>query len=497
MELKNRSDIANYVTGLEKQFPVNGWTVGGIHLWPYLRIQLFFFLINELESQEQKKPAAKQAVSGSLPGSKQSSKIKIYVKNVMSAFKFWFWLNNIKQRHYVFVAYDAHRVDYGNKRFNRFFDPLISKYKLANDIALIDYMPNNRELVNYGEHLIDYTSHYAEYIAFSKLAGKIRKKEKVTTQLEGYGQFLDFLSRNSVTTKFAERYPLKKVIAIAEESIMPYMEYFSTILKKLKPQTVFTLCYYNQQAMIFVAAANRLGIKTVEMQHGPQPCEHLCFGQWSNMPQSGYDFLPRNFWCWDKESESVIKNWAAETKLYKAVNAGNPWIDYCLEKPKISSDQEFILYSLQPEPVSLNELFSSQIINTIKASGLLWYLRLHPRMLDKKKEIEAILSANNISANIDDATNLPLPLLLAKTKLHVTHFSGTAIEASLMKVYSILLSETGQIYYKDLIAQNRAVYLDPASNVFNEQFAEILKCVPQLKDVNQDKINPDYLFKSC
>lgn len=41
--MQNRVEIKNFIIQLEKKFSVNEWQVNGIHLWPIIRINLYFF----------------------------------------------------------------------------------------------------------------------------------------------------------------------------------------------------------------------------------------------------------------------------------------------------------------------------------------------------------------------------------------------------------------------------------------------------------------------
>jgi hypothetical protein len=76
--------------------------------------------------------------------------------------------------------------------------------------------------------------------------------------------------------------------------------------------------------------------------------------------------------------------------------------------------------------------------------------------------------------NLEDATKEPLPLLLSHTLLHLTHFSGTAIEASLFNVKTVLLNEIGVFSFPDLISNEKAVYLDVKAFEFAKNLKEVI-----------------------
>ena len=49
--MQNRVDVKKFIVQIEKDFSVNEWQVNDIYLWPIIRIKLFFYLINKIESE--------------------------------------------------------------------------------------------------------------------------------------------------------------------------------------------------------------------------------------------------------------------------------------------------------------------------------------------------------------------------------------------------------------------------------------------------------------
>jgi hypothetical protein len=80
--------------------------------------------------------------------------------------------------------------------------------------------------------------------------------------------------------------------------------------------------------------------------------------------------------------------------------------------------------------------------------------------------------------------------------LHITHFSGTAIEASLFNVFTVLLNEIGKLSFQDLISAQKAVYLDVNSLQFSEDLRKSIKNKAQFnKDVSvQNNLKEHNLF---
>src|SRR5690606_32704102 len=141
--------------------------------------------------------------------------------------------------------------------------------------------------------------------------------------------------------------------------------------------------------------------------------------------------------------QEVLQKWINKNNLYSSVLVGNPWVDYWKEMKNTYKFHDFILYSLQPNPITLDQLFTPEIINCIKKTKWKWFIRLHPRQMDEIDKIKNLLEKNDILhlVNIENATNDPLPLLLTHAKIHITHSSGTALEAVFFDLKTILINE--------------------------------------------------------
>jgi len=310
-------------------------------------------------------------------------------------------------------------------------------------------------------------------------------KIKGNVQLEGYEVFLDYLKKDELFSQFSTFYSKKNVSNWASLVSYPRVVFFRKVLTKIKPERVVILCYYLDDIMALTAAANQLKIETIEMQHGPQSTVHMAYSSWFTLPQEGYDMLPRNYWCWDENSKNVLQEWTNSNKNYTVKVIGNPWIDYWKTKEKNYVYTNYILYSLQPSPLTMEQLFPASIINFIKENPFPWFIRLHPRQLKEMEAIKRFLEDKQILhlVTIDAATNDPLPLLLSNALLHITHFSGTAIEASLFNVFTVLLNEIGKLSFQDLISAQKAVYLDVNSLQFSK---DLRKSIENKAQFNRD-----------
>jgi hypothetical protein len=470
--MKNRVDITEFIVGAERKFPVNSWKINDIHLWPLLRIRIFFYLINIIEAQKgvtsENMSHARLPFPGNIIGS-----VKSKIKNIGDVVRCFRWLNGLPSRKYLFVGFDGHRVNHKGKRYNKFFDALIEKHNLRKDSAFFECGPEPAGIQYHSDIILKYHGALTGFLAYHKMF----VKDKPVFTWEGYADFLDYLSENELTRSFAAAISKGKAERWCEDFPVKVL-FFEKVLQRLRPESVHILCYYSfNEVMALTAAANRLGIKTIEMQHGPQTEIHLCYGSWSVVPDSGYDILPRGYWCWDDYSKRVLDQWVSRNALYNVKVTGNPWIDHWKNSGNAYPHKDFILYSLQPAPVTVPQLFPDVLTDFIKNQPYQWFLRLHPRQLDEKENIKAFLEQKRILhlVNIDDATNDALPQLLANARLHVTHFSGSAIEAGMFGVFSVLLNEIAVTSFPDLIAEGNAKFIAAEDPEFETLLLEIVK----------------------
>ena len=470
--MKNREDIKNYILSIEQQFPVDSWKVNHLAIWPILRIKLFFYLINVVEAGN--KVQIKKVKKLSIP-----QKLKAKLKKLDSVVHYFFWLRKLPSKKYLFVGADAHRVNFKSKRFNRYFDILIDKYRIEKDSLYFEYGPDTKNQFN--SNLI-YTFNKA-------LKGYLllKKSSPIKTKFSGnqFDDFLNFLNQESFNQNFLRTHTKLYYEKWASETFFPKVNFFTKTLEKIRPTQIMILCYYIEDNFALIVAANQLGIKTIEMQHGPQTDIHLSYGSWTKIPSEGYSMIPTVFWSWDEYSEKVLNKWIKNNTNYSVINIGNPWVDYWKTANSDYEYKDYIFYSLQPNPITIEQLFPEPILNFIKNEPYQWFIRLHPRQMHDLQNIKNYLKNHNVLhlVNIEQATNDALPQLLINSAIHITHSSGSALEASFLNVFTVLINEIGHLSFPELISSQKAVYLNPDDSDFQQKLTIIIQ---QKKNIPRD-----------
>ncbi|MAK36618.1 MAG: hypothetical protein CMC15_10630, partial [Flavobacteriaceae bacterium] len=296
--IKNREEIKTFILTLESEFPVNDWQLDGFYFWPIIRIRLFFYLIRQVEYKDN--------ISKISPNKESSNNwmdFLIKLKKIISFLYTPIWFARLPKKENLFIAQDAHRVNFKGKRYNRFFDTFIETYGLENKSMYFEMTGVPKHEKERGHLLYDYEKPLKAYLKRARMKSNVGSGFKNKT----YRNFLAYLESLPQTKKFAPKYTEKRLSDWYYKTVIPKTDFFTKVLKRIKPKQITILCYYSENIMMLIAAANKLVIKTVEMQHGPQSPLHLCYASWKHLPVDGYQVLPRVYWCWDEQSTQTIR----------------------------------------------------------------------------------------------------------------------------------------------------------------------------------------------
>jgi len=434
--MNKRKDIQAFIISLEQKYNVNQILYKGISLWPLIRIRLFFFLVFKLENHS------------TANGKTESWAIRIWhlLESIGLTLRL---LLSPKRITTLYAGSHLHRVMYRGVSFNRFFDVLMDEAGNENDCLLVEYHNPGKKL-NYYKHF-RVLQLFKLYPLFFHLA-RLRTEEKMEANV------LVFIK--SMKTEIESAFPIefndsKFLAGLQQElkTIFVYRDIFNVFLKKWRVKETVGLCYYNTPIFGLTIAAAELGIPSVDYQHGPQ---NLSYRDWSNVPEEGYTLIPAHFYCWNEIDALAINEWAHRTRRHQAFFHGNSWVRFWQTgKAEISSgvdwQKNIILYTLQP----VEGCFEPYLLETIKATAgnFSWWIRLHPRQFHEKDKILRELSEAGVASftNIENASELPLPEILMHTKLHITKFSGSVLEATEFNIPSIIIDQKGKDHFGPFI----------------------------------------------
>jgi hypothetical protein len=446
----DRKEIVEVLNHLEESYPTSQWMICGMHVWPLLKIQIFFhwYQITENKKRDIKKTVGKRHKRPT-------------IATLINSFFAWtkLYLSSNRKIKYIFSGAASHRDTLGDFFLNRYFDPLLDYLEKYDSSILMEQSVLKDKNYYKRERIIDLPRFFPLINVFGKLKYKRRVNKEITGNLE-LNKCIKNIER--IIPDLGKGIVLKQLIQTVQ-SVLVWSIIFDLLFDRYKPSFAFGLCYYTVQMFGMNFSAHKKGIATIDMQHGTQGPLHVAYNGFKNVPSSGYELLPKIFWCWDHSSEKVIEEWTRYQTYHSVIVGGNPWISHLVAKktqlPLVS--KKVILYTLQP----IAPLFDPYIIETIRKNKdkFEWWLRLHPRQMKDKPKLIEILSKEDILhvVNVEEACDLPLPLILQFTSIHISKFSGSIIEAALMGVPNIIIDEIGVSAFQNEINNGQAiVFLD-------------------------------------
>jgi hypothetical protein len=210
-------------------------------------------------------------------------------------------------------------------------------------------------------------------------------------------------------------------------------------------------------------AGKMKGIPIYDFQHGVINDQHPWYGK-----NYRANMMPRDlvdgFLCWDEQSASTLRKWAPQKGIVVKV-VGNPWFsrfmypapDDLLVQEALGAGHIFsngrpnVLVSLQWGMMVSSASNDGFMVDALKktiletSDSFNWLLRLHPvQMRGPEKKISFNYLINTFghlnSVEWQQSSELPLPVILNQTDLHVTDSSTVVVEAAWLGIRSAVLN---------------------------------------------------------
>jgi len=415
---------------------------------------------------------------------------KIY--SIVKSFFLWKRLKNVD---ILFVGNSKQHQKHSGKYCNRFFYlPMTVCEEESKNYIYLCYDAIDKRIKNTN------TIFYEELRAWPMFKLKFWKFCKRSKQN------IDFVGLKKLIGEFLNRANLKGEEYIEEQKIYNKLDYLfsfeypilNEFIEEIKPKAIIQTTYYGMVGYSLNIIGYKENIPTIDIQHGGQGKLHLGYSSFTKIPKNGYALLPNKFWCWDESSTESIKKWTQLNNYHNALQLGNPWLQFLLQENTNSlrlrkENNKRVLFTMQ-----YNEI-DDYILETIAKTKtkLDWWIRLHPRNIDKRENIINLLSKYNLLGvvNIEQANSYNLVDIMLNTDLHISRFSGAIIEASLLGVYSIIIDDIGVQTYKNIIEGKKAlVCLDNDTEKLTSAIFNTLD-LPKLKGVNNSD-NAEHFIKS-
>ncbi|MGK7873270.1 MAG: hypothetical protein AB4426_08135 [Xenococcaceae cyanobacterium] len=235
---------------------------------------------------------------------------------------------------------------------------------------------------------------------------------------------------------------------------------WQNILDRSRPRVVIGIL----PELTLCRAGHAQAVPVYDLQHGIICDEDTWYGK-ELRENTDTEELPDGFLCWDKTSATSLEKWAPQKGIAVHI-LGNPWfrrfladdaddilVQETLEvEPLLGNERPTILVSLQ---WGMTEYFGDYVFNGVMPDALEktilktakyynWLLRLHPVQIrgPESSIVQDYLTRTFRHLNTvewQQCSDVPLPVVLKWSNLHITYNSTTTIEAAWMGLYTGLL----------------------------------------------------------
>jgi len=445
---RNHKSVIEVLTKIEETFDVNTLIYKNINIWPWIRLSIWTQLNNPHINYF----------------SAKSSALDYYVEN-----KAIYKLDELKPDKNIDFAFFSRLEDYSDqangKFYNRHIDPIIDLIKKDSNFVKFELLNPETERTN------------PRFERTTYLQSPIKNQFSVdnnTASISNFRRFKHYLE------KISKKIVLNEFAVIEQVNLLEcYSHYFEKLFQVIRAKAVLFVCYYYMIPMAIINACKKLGIVSVDIQHGKQGKYHGMYSYWTNIPSHGYELLPDLFWCWGSESKiNIEKSRRNSIDYHVPIVGGNRWLANWLEGKagffENDIDKDFctilndkrkkILVSLQPfdEQIPLPE----HVIETMRnsPSDWLWLLRLHPLRRQDEGRIKALLTQKGIqNFEIHYSTVSPLYSLLKIADHHITYYSSVCYEALVFGVPTTIVDPSGLALYEEYIKKGTFNYADTTS----------------------------------
>jgi hypothetical protein len=287
----------------------------------------------------------------------------------------------------------------------------------------------------------------------------------------------------------------KKISRLQQSCIV-----FEQWLREAEVKLLLSVCWYNPTVMAATLAAKKLGLVSVDLQHGLQDKGHFAYSHWDRSPAEGYGLVPDVFWTWGERQALQLASNAPAFHASNIVAGGNQWLnawkrERCdgfdmltlppVMQENIKNAQKVILVTLQGR--NLFDLVCRVIENSPET--WFWLVRFHPATpqedLHSLKERLSRVGSERVEYCF--SVSLPLYLLLKNCDVHVTGHSTCALEALAFGKPTILASQDGADTYED--------YCDAGLMAVATEESELVRLIDEFtvsSDVCEAASHPDF-----
>ncbi|MCM0083486.1 hypothetical protein L4X63_18020 [Geomonas sp. Red32] len=261
-----------------------------------------------------------------------------------------------------------------------------------------------------------------------------------------------------------------------------YLQKLSLVFEKWLRATgaklLVSVCWYGLDVMAATLAARRVGVVTVDLQHGVQGRDHHGYSGWAKVPPVPYEVVPDLFWCWGEEQKRTLlaENEAFAAQCDVAV-CGNLWLNKWHTDGDLGGEEggelarstagfeKTILVTLQTPGE-----FTDFIVEAVRESppGWFWLLRFHPATPEAERAHfeEKLQSVRRANFETEQASRMAMYALMQLSDVQVTGYSTSAQEALFFGIPTVTVTANGASALKGLVDAGIVLHVETLQELF-------------------------------
>jgi hypothetical protein len=261
-------------------------------------------------------------------------------------------------------------------------------------------------------------------------------------------------------------------------AILALADQYERLLKRLRPRAVVLVCWYYWIAMALTLACRRLGIPTIEVQHGLNGAFHSAYTYWTAIPEQGYATMPNWFVSWGNlGSRYAATSPRPKSSGHSVIAGGHIGMarQRASAKPgpaalgfhaRLAKYARRIVIAAQPIVTPLPDFLAEAVRRS--PPNWSWMLRRHPAQAESIADLEKYVAAAGCARiSVGEPSTMPLTDVLTGATHVLTAHSTVAHDAILWNRPVGFTFETGPTTFPELIQAGVARGLESAEDVLD------------------------------
>lgn len=452
----------DFIREVETKYNVRSIKVKNMEVWPFLRAMYFFAYINKYDYGELCKD--------------ESKSILFRLRQIKNVF---YGINNFFKKYDYLVFSDIGEIRLMNGVYvNRLAEFLISE--LGKEKVLLIENPQN------GSHFKRSEISVQNIISFELL--------RLVCSLSYLRKRL-IINNESILKEINKKFGLNINYTMLISKFIFVKNLFRFFFRIYKPRLIFLSDYYNLPHQAAIYTAKKMGIKTIELQHGCICKVHCAYNVFARLDES---FFPDYLFSAGENDKNVFDEQNYFIRRENVIPVGSMYIDYINNEYKASEETVKIISNFRRKYRKIVAVSSQDgpvenlLIGFLKKSAALSKDILY---IFVPRDVSGDYSSAKFPENIVISEKLNVYQIIKEVDFHSTMFSTCALEAPVLGVPNILINidNYAKKYFWDMLTnQNVTRFVDTEKQFVDTILNWQIKTKKEIMNLHSNFYKPNH-----